>query len=949
MPLTCESCGAPLPPEARFCPRCGTPVRSAPGGPGERKLVTVLFADLVESTELSRRLDQERAREVLGGFYELAAAQVASARGQVEKFIGDAVMAVFGLPRTHEDDALRAVRTGLALVARVGRLGAEMGLDPPLQVRVGIASGEAATGDSLGGQHLVTGSVVNVAARLQAAAAPGEVLIGSITRRLIGDAASVGDQRRIAAKGFGDVTATPVTALARRSVRRTIPLVGRRSELALLQTALDRMVHTGRPHLATVVGEAGMGKSRLIEEFRALLPDSVVTLVGRADAYGGSTPLGPAADALRRFAGLGESQPPDDTIRRLTEVLRARCDFEDVESLARRLGQALGIVVELDRDEATAVQDAQRAFATLVFEVSTRQPVVLVLDDLHFARGPMLDLAERLVARTRGRPPRLLVVAGARPDLFDERPAWGQSAWNHMLVRLEALAGEESVDLARQAGGARLGDAALQQVASRTGGNPFFIVETTGMLLDTGAASVDGSALPPTVQAVVAARLDALPAPLRELAHTISVFLDACDLEELSIVAEPEPQSLAELEDAEILTAEGQPQRWRFRHRILHDVAYAAVSKRERLRLHLAVADGLAARGRYGVADHLERAAIAALDIAPGDRSIPDRAVDALIQAGDRARRRMESRRAVDRYRRALALAGPEEAWGVREAHALAGVGEARYWLSEYEAACDALRRAEQLGLQAADDWTLAVALRFLGDIVLSVDGDLDRADEIHARSLQAAERLADPALVARSLLFAGWVPWTRDRFREAESLWRRALTLARENRDRWVETRALSAISVALSELEEFEAAGRHAEEAMAVARDLGDQFSTAVAMVQLGRTIDWRGDPDAAVRQFTEAAAIFEEMGARWELADALYARGSAYAEQDRLEDAETDLRAAVRISEEVGARVLGGWTARALGRVRSRREEHHGPSPPAGATTAVTPAPAATPSAD
>jgi class 3 adenylate cyclase/tetratricopeptide (TPR) repeat protein len=938
MVLACESCGSPLPPDARFCPRCGTPVQTV--GPGERRLVTVLFADLVGSTELSRRLDPERAREVLSGFYEMASTQVSSARGQVEKFIGDAIMAVFGLPRVHEDDALRAVRSALALTARLGAYSEEVGVEPPLRLRVGIASGEAATGEGPAAQSLVTGPVVNAAARLQAAARPGEVLIGNTTRRLIGDAATYGESRRIEAKGFGEgLVAHPVLALARRSVRRTIPLVGRRSELTLLQTALDRVVHTRKPHLVTVVGEAGMGKSRLVEEFRALLPDSVVTLIGRADAYGGGTPLGPVADALRRFADLGDAQPPEATLARLTEVLHKCCDLEDVDSLARRLALALGIVVELDRDEATAMQDAQRAFATLVNEVAARAPVVLVLDDLHFARAPALDLAERLVARTRGTPPRLLVVAAARSDLFDERPDWGRAAWNHMLVRLEALADDESTDLVRQAGGARLGEAALRRVVERSGGNPFFIVETTGMLLDAGGAPIDSTALPPTVQAVVAARLDALPPHLRELTHRVSVFLDACDLDELATIADADPEALHALEEAEILTSEGQPQRWRFRHRILHDVAYAAVSKRERLRLHLALAEGLAAQERRGVADHLERAAVAALDIAPGDRSVPDRAVDALIEAGDRARRRMESRRAVDRYRRALALAGPEESWGVREARALAGIGEARYWLSEYAMASEVLRQAEQLGLRTADDATLALALRFLGDIVLSVEADLDRAEELHSRSLEAAERLADARVIARSLLFAGWVPWTRDRFAEAEAVWRRALDLARETRDRWVETRALSAISVTLSEVDDFETAGKVAEEAMAVARQLGDQFSTAVAMVQLGRTVEWSGDPDAAVRHFTEAAAIFEDVGARWELADALYARGRAYEEQDRLEDAETDLTASVRLSEELGAQVLGGWTARALVRVRERREQRKD----AAAPESPTPSPA------
>jgi len=918
----CESCGRPLPAEARFCPSCGAPVGVAEPL-GERRLVTVLFADLVGSTELSRRLDPERSRDVLSSYFNAVSTEIAAARGQLEKFIGDAVMAVFGVPRTHEDDAVRAVRAGLTIVDRVARLGRGLEGYPGLEVRVGIESGEAAIGEGPAGQLLVTGAVVNAAARLQEGARPGEVLIGETARLLVLGATRLDHARTVEAKGFGDgLVAHPVAGLARRSVRRTIPLVGRGGELGLMHHAFERAVQSRCPHLITVVGGAGMGKSRLVDEFLAMLPAPVETLVGRADTYSGPTALEPVADILRHVAGITAADGAGTVLERLVTVISTRSDAADPAALAQKLAWLLGVAPGEDRDEAALLYDAQQAFHALVLDMAARGPLVIIIDDVHLARSPVLDLVERLTSRKRGAP--VLVAVTTRQSLFDDRPSWGSEAHNHALIRLEPLAADDSADLARKAGGGRLGEDTSRHIAERAGGNPFFIVETTGMLLDTAQAAPGPAALPPTVQSVVAARFDHLPDAMRDLVHLASVFLDSFDLEELGFVAEPVAELLKQLEDAEILTAKDGHGRWRFRHRILHDVAYAGLAKRERVRLHMAIADGLDAAGRYGRADHLERAAQASIDVDPSDRTVVDLAVDALIAAGDRARRRMESRRAVDRYSRALVLAGPEAHWGMREGRALAGTGEARYWLAEYAWATDALSQAEQIGQRTNDDWTLAMALRFLGDIVLNVAADVDRAEQLHVRSLAAAERLGDPWVISRSLLFAGWVPWTRDRFDEAEVTWQRALMLARESRDSWVQARALIALSIARSEVDDDATAAEHARAALAIAREMGDQFSTAVAMVQLGRSGDTASALESTLGLFDDAASIFEELGARWELADALFARGRHLEKLERLDDAKRDLHASMRISEELGARALGGWTSRALGRVRQRRGE-------------------------
>jgi tetratricopeptide (TPR) repeat protein len=428
------------------------------------------------------------------------------------------------------------------------------------------------------------------------------------------------------------------------------------------------------------------------------------------------------------------------------------------------------------------------------------------------------------------------------------------------------------------------------------------------------------------VQAVVSARLDALPARLRELARRASVFMYAFDTAEITSVDPHVTElELSQLVDAEVLVRD-QPgaasPRWRIRHATLRDVAYASLPKRERLRLHQELAQHLVAGGHLSwAADHLELAALASLDLDPSDRSVAERAADALLVAGDRARRRMEGRTATDRYQRALALAGPDAGWAVREARVLAGMGEALYWLGEYEAATQALLRAVALGEQHHDDFALALALRFLGDMAINYEADVDKAEQLLARSLAAAERLEEPWAITRTLLFAGWVPWTREKFEESEATWKRALAVAQPN-DRWARVRALTSLSINHEETEDFEGALRLVEEARALAEEAGDQFSVATTSVQTGRVYDDLGRQQEALPWFDRGIATFSELGARWEMADARAARGIAKRQLGLLDEAEEDLRFAIRIAEELGDRQLPGWTWRALARVSELR---------------------------
>src|SRR5688572_13361796 len=413
--MECDFCGQPLPDGARFCPNCGTPV-STTLGTEERKIVTVLFADLVDSTGLAQRLDPERAREVLGGFFDAASEELRALRGHPEKFIGDAVMAVFGLPHVQEDDAVRAVRAGLAIRGRMHRLQQSLGLEEPLEIRVGVETGEAATGVGPTGQLLVTGQVVNAAARLQAAAQPGEVLVGATTHALTKDAVSFGAQQEVEAKGFaGSLQAYQVDQLTTRSARRTIPFVGRANEMDILRGSVARVKATASPLLVSIMGEPGVGKSRLADELLAGLDSDVTILRGRAGTYGDTATFAPVTAIVREIAGIEDDMAPEEAMRRLQDVVDGCCDPSEAERVAGRLGLTIGLGGP-KREESVFVQDVQSGFLALVEGLSARGEVVLVFEDVHLLRPPMLDLIERAAAASRNAPKRVLTIALGRPE-----------------------------------------------------------------------------------------------------------------------------------------------------------------------------------------------------------------------------------------------------------------------------------------------------------------------------------------------------------------------------------------------------------------------------------------------------------------------------------------------------------------------------------------------------
>jgi tetratricopeptide (TPR) repeat protein len=436
--------------------------------------------------------------------------------------------------------------------------------------------------------------------------------------------------------------------------------------------------------------------------------------------------------------------------------------------------------------------------------------------------------------------------------------------------------------------------------------------------------------LPPTVQAVVAARLDGLTPPTRELVRRASVFPGGrFDLEDLEMVIEPRRELLGEAEEQELLVQEpDRPGLWRFRSDVLRDVAYESLAKRERQRLHLRVANRLSSeetRDRFPrtIAYHLEQAALAALDLNPRDRTLAERAVEALASAGDISRRRVESRAAVELYERALALAGPVETWGEREARILANMGESRYWLGEFDDAEAALRRALELGGDTSDV-VCAKASRFLGDITLTLRSDDREATALFERALEASRRLGDPQTLARALLMAAWVPYWRNELDRAREMFQEALVVARsaEVADPLAEVRALLGLGSVISIDGDERDALAMAQEALAIGAAAGQEFLVATAEEKVAASLRRMLRLDEALEHVERAVAAHRDLGARWEYASALGERAEILHVAGRLEESERDLREVVQICHELRERSLLAWAVAELGTIQALR---------------------------
>ncbi len=703
----CRACGAELPDGARFCPSCGTPAPEPPAPVGhERRLVTILFADVTGSTDLGERLDPERLQEVLGTYFQAMREEIEAEGGTVEKFIGDAVMAVFGVPVTHEDDPRRALRAALRMRDRLERVNAELRerFGVVLRIRTGVNTGEVlAATNPPPGEPMVTGDAVNVAARFEQAAEPGQIVVAERTARAArGFRYRELGERMLRGKDAAVAAVLLLDAAPERAERGVpglrAPMVGRDQELALLRTIYERTVSKGRPNLVTVYGEPGVGKSRLAREFitwtegRHPRPRVVH---GRCLPYGDGITYWPLAEILKSLASVLDTDTSEEVLAKIERscdaVLRADPSIDGART-CRAIAYTVGLEFPeaplRDLEPRQVRAEMHLAWRSLFSALAVEGPVVAVIEDIHWADPALLDLLEELAERAQGP---LLFVCPARPELTDRRPGWGGGRRNHTVISLERLSPEEShrliVELLAIADlPARIHDRILE----RAEGNPFFLEEIVRHLIDRGelvrvddrwraAETVGEVEIPDTVQAVLAARIDLLDPDekraLQRAAVVGRVFWPGPVRRLLNGDGERILDTFERLEARELVLSRlgssvaGEPE-FIFKHVLIRDVAYESLPRRDRGPAHAAVArwieDTAGARSReFGelLAYHYLEAYRAAEDT--DDPSVPAlraRAFAALIDVAREARSRLAVARATSSAEHALEIAdGPAE------------------------------------------------------------------------------------------------------------------------------------------------------------------------------------------------------------------------------------------------------------------------------------------------
>ena len=486
--VTCSRCGQENPEGFAFCGACAAPLAPTEPARDVRKVVTVVFSDVTGSTALGEQLDPESLRRVMGRYFDEMQTVVESHEGTVEKFIGDAVMAVFGVPVLHEDDALRAVRAATEMRERLAALNEELERDwgVTIAVRTGVNTGEVVAGDGSEGQRFATGDAVNVAKRFEEAAPAGEILLGETTYRLVRDAVEVEPTEPLGLKGKSEaVRAYRLVTLAGdlpgRARRLDSPMVGRGRELAALEQAYQRAVGERACLLFTVLGAAGVGKSRLIAEFLARVGGEATVMRGRCLPYGEGITYWPLAEALRGHYG-------EDPLAAIERVLSG----DEAPLIAERIAAAIDL-----GGSAGAPPDETAWALRRLFEAEGRtRPLVALFDDLQWAEPTFLDLVEHLADWAREAP--ILLICLARPEFLDERPSWGGGKFNATSVLLERLSDGESAELVTNLlGRAQLDETVRDRIMSAAEGNPLFVEEMLAMLIDDGLLTrSDGTWVP---------------------------------------------------------------------------------------------------------------------------------------------------------------------------------------------------------------------------------------------------------------------------------------------------------------------------------------------------------------------------------------------------------------------------------------------------------------------
>jgi predicted ATPase/class 3 adenylate cyclase len=934
--------------------------------------VTVVFADVTGSTALGEDRDPESTRALLGRYFAAMRAAIEHHGGTVEKFVGDAVMAVFGIPVAHEDDALRAIRAATDMAAALERLNSELGAR--IRIRTGINSGEVVAGVGGPGETLVTGDTVNVAARLEQAARPGEILLGQSTVRLARGAVEVGPPLSLELKG------KTALVVAHRLVRVGVvseaatrhvptPMVGRGLELAALGDTFARVTSTGEPWLVAIVGTPGVGKSRLVREFLAEASGSARVLRGRCLPYGQGITFWPIGEIVRQAARIEEADTADDARERLRDAVQGMADASHVTVALERL---LGLV-----SGGSPVEELAWATRRLLERLATDSPVVVVIEDVHWAEQALLDLVEHVVAIGRGP---LLLVAPSRPEISELRPDFLVGSRTRHLV-LEPLADDATSELiGRLLPGPGQIAALRGRIADAADGNPLYVEELVAMLVDGGTVRRvdDGSwivertvghiAMPPTISALLTARLDQL-GPERTVAERGSVVGRVFEHRAVAHLSPDLPanaldERLTVLVGRDLVRPESasvtEELAYRFRHILIRDAAYESLPKVERARLHESLADWLEAVVGDRLAEveeivgyHLEQAIRyrRELGIVGDDAGLADRAAGHLAAAATRAADRGDVRAAANLFERAAGLTPPNDSRRDRLLLDLAIVTNSSGLTARArEILADVIRRGEK----ARDEATRLHAVVIQWDMGDLADEDQERIRSDAGRAIDVLDAAGDELGLARTWNLMGNVHWYAGEGGAAEVATLHALDharrsgrrselmqcyedltaifntgpaqvdegiircrdiLAAEGGDRVVEAWMNHALGHLLAKRGEFEEARMRAAATRRVLEENGQVLDHAV-MAELAADVEFQaGDPAAAVRLLSDGLDAYHRLGRQSAILASHLGHVAWHA---------GDIELAEETAEEGMA--AGGWTRAlalgTLGRVRARQ---------------------------
>ena len=862
----------------------------------ERKLATVLFVDIVDSTRLVTAADPEVVRRRVNEFFETVSECVTQHGGFVEKFAGDAVMAAFGIPQAHEDDAERATRAALAIRDAVE--------DLDLQARIGIEAGEVVVEgyDST----FATGEAVNLAARLQSAARPNEILVGPTAYRLAAGCLVVEDAGPLELKGIdGTLRAWRVVDMLEGSGRPLgprAPLVGRDAELELLENTFNRALRDRRAHLFTIYGEAGVGKSRLTREFLDGVERASV-LMGRALPYGEGVTYWPLGEMVKAAAGISDDDPLEEAFEKLRE-----CCAED--AVADVLGLASGLMEALEGERSQ--QEIAWAAREVMQGIADVQPLILLFEDIHWAEPPLLDLIEHIADWVRAP---MLIICLARPELLDERPGWGGGRVRSTAIELDPLSEDESAELVEKllsqlAGASGERPRSLPQDAiDRAEGNPLFVEETIRMLVESGAGDASDR-VPDTLQALIAARIDHLDPAAKTLLQRASVIgrvFWSGALEHLSPDVEGHDELVDDLLQREFLLREPRSSisgeiAYRFKHALIREVAYTGLAKLARAQYHARFAEWLAERTGEELVEirayHLDRSVefLTELEGAPPEDLAAETA-SALVKA---------AKRSIAREAYANARALGVRAIELRPSLSARYVAARAAWrLQDFATIQAEMPKVRDQARELDDSVAEALALTALGEAALKRDGDPPRAKELVDEALRLLAREDDlvarfDALIVRATIGA----WHGD-MDEVVMFMERAYALAMDAGRKDLQTIAAQVLAQTHILRLELDEAELLLTRALELASESGSVRARFGATLSYGWFLAVRGERDAAETVFEEVRQTASELGNEPGMAVALSRLGEVAWYRQDYRKAEKLYREALRITSTRGDR--------------------------------------------